>query len=223
MGIFSNKTPVQIETYCREFYDMHLLHPVVRDVDMGIIHSKVVKDVIVEVEPRFTAIDGAVLHSELILIRFEVFGLVWLHTFGERSSVLQTDITRRYLEDQGRSDIWEELLHYNKVIAQSCLLGQTSDTPMGRAYITSINIKRFELFKSWVAQGFEETAVARAANRIPSNKAWKKKFTPVYLAGTLIDRLGLTEISDDAFTRLTFSIRGHYDGSRQALQEIKLQ
>jgi hypothetical protein len=47
--------------------------------------------------------------AEITVIRFEVFGLAWLHQKGDKRAAEQSEFTRRYLAEAGRTDIWEAM------------------------------------------------------------------------------------------------------------------
>jgi len=84
MGLFSRKQRVQLEEFCREFYDSNLLTPVIGGVDLGENYFQTVKGSIAEVDGKFAAIDSKLFRAEMTLIRFEVFSLAWLHQIGDK-------------------------------------------------------------------------------------------------------------------------------------------
>jgi hypothetical protein len=161
MGFFSRKPKVRLDEFCREFCDTHLLHADVAGI----------KRSITEVEPRFAAVETERLMAEVTVIRFEVFGLAWLHQQGDKRAAEQSELTRLYLEESSRTDIWEAMESYNQAVARSSTLGKTTETPGGRAYLAFVNRMRADLFDAWSALGFAPVSVARAANRLSTDVA----------------------------------------------------
>jgi hypothetical protein len=225
MGLFNRKPKVHLSEFCRDFYTEVILHPAIEDVEdiePNSIFFETVRRSVIEVDSSFAEVDLESLTEEIIVLRFEVFGLAWLHELGDKHAAAQSTFTKEYLEEQGRSDIWEAMESYNKAIARSSTLGQTKDTSTGRAYLAFLDSMRMQLFEKWHGQGFDPTCVARAANRISAEEAWKKNLTPGYLMLTLCDRLDY-EPNDEAQFRLVATIVGLYNGSREALREVKIK
>ena len=221
MWFFSRKERVRVDAFCRDFYDTHIMKPILRGVDLGATYCETVKRSIAEVDPRFAPVDPQAFASEIRLIRFEVFGLAWLHQLGDKYAAAQSAFTKSYLEDTGNQDLWHALESYNQAIARSSTAGYSSETAPGRACLAFRNEMLFGLFKKWNAQGFDPTAVARAAGRLFTGTPWKKGITPAFLMLTLCARLGC-EVNEDAQTRLVGIIRGLYDGARQAMKRIRV-
>ena len=84
MGLFSRKQTVLLDIFCREFYDKNILNPVIEGMDVGAAYFQTVKRSIVEVDTRFSGVDAERLLFEMTLIRFELFGLAWLHQLGDK-------------------------------------------------------------------------------------------------------------------------------------------
>ena len=221
MGFFTSRPKVPLDDFCREFYDTHLLHPVVAGINMARTFSETIKRSVTEVDPQFADVEIELLMAELTVIRFEVFGLAWLHQQGDKRAAEQSDFTRVYLENSSRTDIWEAMVPYNQAIAQSSTLGRTSETRTGRAYLTFVNSMRADLFDRWYAMGFDSTAVARAANRLSADVAWKQGRTAGHMMLALCDRLACQSNEQGQF-RLLAIIRGFYDGVIESLKAVKI-
>ncbi len=171
MGLFNRKRRVQLEDFCREFYDQNLLPPAIRGVDLGEIYFRAVQKSIAEMDGGFATIDSKQILAEMTIIRFEVFALAWLHQFGDKRAPDQSAYTKSYLGEKGRQDIWANMEPYNQAIARSSTAGCTCETGTGRAYLAFVNKMRADLFDQWYKRGFEPDSVARAVNRISVNAA----------------------------------------------------
>ena len=222
MGLFSRKQEVPLDTFCADFYDKQILNPVVASVDLGRTWFETVMRAVTEVDQTLAAVDCDTCFSEMTLIRFEVFALAWLHQLGDKHAAAQSAYTKGYLEQKGRQDIWANLEPYNRAIARSSTLGHTYETAIGRAYLTFRNTMLADLFDKWHTQGLEPDAVARAANRLLTEVAWKKGITAAFLMLTLCDRLGC-ELNEEGQFRLIAVIRGLYDGARERLRQVKVK
>ncbi len=221
MGLFNRKQRVQLATFCRDFYDTHILNPVIADMDAGRAYFESVMRSVAEVDATFASVDCDRFFSEMTLIRFEVFGLAWIHQLGDKHAAAQSAYTKTYLEERDRADIWTGLEPYNLAIARSSTMGQTSETRTGRAYLTFINKMRADLFDEWHKQGIEPDAVARAANRTATDVSWEKGVTAAFLMLTLCDRLGC-QLNEEGQFRLIAVIRGLYDGARETMKQVKV-
>lgn len=225
MGIFSKKREVDLEAFCRNFYDKYILNPVIEGIDAGAYLTDTTKRSIAETDSNFANVDSQEFATEVILLRFELFALAWLHEFGDKLAIAQSDFTKRYLHEKRRDDIWDNSESYNQAIARSVTLGKTTKNPSDRAYLYNVDKGRLELFSLYV-KGYDKVCLARVANRLFSDKAWKKGITAGLLMFALCDRLGFDsnfEPSKEAQFRLTSSIRMFYDGARQSLDKIKIE
>jgi hypothetical protein len=219
MGFFSQRPKVRLDDFCREFYDTHCLHPPeVAGINLALTYCETIKRSITEVDPRFADVDIQLLMAELTVIHFEVFGLAWLHQKGDKRAAEQSDFTRRYLDEAGRTDIWEAMQPYNGAIGRSSTLGQTSETATGRGYLAFVNRVRADLFDAWLELGFDGVS---AANRVATDEAWKKGLTAGFLMLTLCESLGC-EVNEEAQFRLVAIIRGLYDGVVESLKAVKI-
>ena len=224
MGIFTRKPKVRLEEFCRDFYDEQLFNAKVgtKEIDVTKTYAKVVLQSLVDADSSLTDITAEELVAEFIPLRLEVFGLAWLHRLGDKRAAEQSHFTKCYLGMAGRSDIWEAMEPYNLASSRSSTLGHTGDTALGRGYITFVNEMRAALFDEWLKLGYDDNAVARAANRVATDEAWKKGLTPALLMCAICEQLGC-EPNERAQSRLQAVVRGFYDGVATSLKQVSIQ
>lgn len=222
MSLFNRKQKVKMDEFCRNFYDTQILFPNVGDIDVNSIYFETVKQSIVEVSPSFAKIELLSFKSGMILIRFELFGLAWLHKFGENHTVKQSEFTKRYLNENGREDIWEGLEPYNRAIARSITYGYKAGSPKGRAFLASTDSMRMQMFKKWTKQNFDSNCIARSVNRLSSETPWKKNITSGFIVMTLCEHLNC-ELNEEAQFRLMANTFGLYSGVMNAIDEVKIE
>lgn len=222
MSFFNRKPTVRLDDYCRDFYNNYILNPVIADIDSNSIYFDTVRKSVVEVAASFADVGPELFAAEMTALRFELFGLAWLHRLGDKQTAAQSTFTKTYLEGIGRSDIWQGMEPYNEAIANSSTLGKKPDSPSGRRRVVFLDSMRSGLFELWYKQGFDPKCVARAANRFGTEAAWKRGLTPRYLTLTLCDRLAC-DLNQDGCGRLVMTIMGLYNGTKQALNEVKIE
>jgi len=226
MSIFSKKQEVNLEDFCRDFYEKNILNPVIAGIDAGAICFDIDRKLLVETDSTFAKINSQEFASEMIPLRFELFALAWLHQFSDKSAVIQSVFTKKYLHEKNHDDIWEAMEPYNQAIAQSSTLtARANKTPADKEYLAYVNFKRFSLFKQYYNEGYDPECVSRALNRLFTDVTWGKDFTPRFLAFTLCGRFGYepNEPNEEARFRLTAIIHGLYNGARESLEKIKIK
>jgi hypothetical protein len=224
--LFKRKHKVMFQKFCQDFYNKDVLHAVLGDTDLHAAYCNQVRKSVAEADPAFASVDMETLVSEFQILRFEVFGEAWVHELSahklaEQLLLLQTLFTKKYLQEEGRLDIWEGMGPYNQAIAQ-IVDASNEDTPLGRAYCTQMNNLRARLREGWCEAGFDEECAKRASNRMCPDEAWEKFITLWDLMVVLQDRLNC-EVNEDAQISLTYYIRGLYDGARQALRKVEIE
>lgn len=224
--IFSKKKQeVDLDTFCSDFYEKYILNPVIEGVDASVVLVDNVKRTIAEADTNFANIKSQKLATEIVILRFELFALAWLHQFGDKSAVAQSVFTKRYLHKKKRNDIWKDSESYNQTIARSSTFGKKPENALDRVYLARINTTRLDLSKQFHNEGYDIKCVVRVMNRLFAEEAWEKGLTAGLLMFALCDRLGFEsnfEPTKEAQNRLIAIIRGFYDGARQSLKKIKV-
>lgn len=181
MKFFNRKPKARPDEFCRDFYNNQILHPNIEGLDVSSIYFDTVRQSVIEADSSFASVDLQLFTDEMTVLRFEVFGIAWLHEVGDKLVAAQSEFTKEYLEKRGELDIWESIEPYNQAVARSSTLGQKPDTASGRAYLVFVDSMRMQLFEKWHKQGFDPKCVARAANRLSTEEAWQKSQRPVTL------------------------------------------
>lgn len=226
MVIFGKKQEIGLEEFCSEFYEKNILNPVIEGIDAGAVFVGTIKRNVVEVDNNFAKISAQKFADEVTLLRFELFALAWLHQFGDKLAIVQSDFTKHYLHEKKRDDIWDNSESYNQAIARSTTLGKTPKKAFDRVFLGRVSTTRMDLFKKYHNDGHDPKCVARVLNRLFADDAWKKGITAGLLMFALCDRFGFEsnfEPTKEAQFRLTAIIRGFYDGAKQALRGIKIK
>lgn len=224
--IFFNKKKVNLDEFCRDFYEKYIINPQIGKVNASGVFSEVIKKELVEVDGNFADIDIRKLNFEIVPLRLELFALAWLHQFGDKSAVAQSVFTKHYLLEKRRDNVWNAMESYGQAIARSSYLGKTPKKALDRIFLGNRDKTIADLFDQYHKEGYDLECVVRALNRLFTDTAWKKGVTAGLLMFTLCDRLGFGpnfEPNKEAQFRLTTIIRGFYDGAQEALAKIKLK
>ena len=221
MGLFVKKKIVSTEKFCREFYDQHIFAHDIGGVDPWNVFCNEVYKKITEVDPEFGEVELTIFTSELRTLRLEVVGLVWIHHVKDNFAPTQSEFTKNYLEEYSIDDVWEAMEDYNQAIARSTTAGYDMNSGMGRGKITFLNTMRADLFDAWIDAGYDNIAVARAANRYGSKTAWKSSRVRTYLTAALTGRLDC-KVNDEARFRIMAVIYGFYEGVSKELKKVKI-
>jgi len=225
MKFFNRKPKAHLDEFCRNFYDDQILPPSIKGLEglnVDSIYFDTVRQSVIEADSSFVSVEPQLFAAEMTVLRFEVFGIAWLHEVGDKLAAAQSEFTKRYLEEHRKLDIWESIEPYNQAVARSSTLGLKPDTASGRGHIAFVDSMRMQMFGKWNEQGFDPECVARAANRLATEEAWKKSLTPGYLMLTLCDRLSC-DLNEEGQFRLVATIVGLYNGARGLLKEVKIE
>jgi len=224
MGLFNRKEKVNLEDFCRNFYDNYILNPIVRSVNFG---TALPDYVINEIDSLFAHIDKHRLTEELMILRFELFALAWTHKFvSGKIVVAQSAFTKQYLNEKGKNDIWNGMEPYNKMINSATLHWLTSLGKMNLSFNYNmrkdLTVKNIEDAKEL---GIDiDESIERVNNRLWSENAWKQKIPLGGLTDTFCNQLGLNtnELNKGADFRLAVMFIGFYDGAQQSWDKVKI-
>ena len=228
MGIFSRKQSINLENFCRDFYEQNILNPIIQGIDAGAVYFDTVRETIIEADQSFSKISTEKLATHVVPLRFELFALAWMHKFVGKFAIAQSIFTKQYLHEKGRDDIWNGMDHYNKFIDGATLNWLTSLGKMNLSFWYNMRkdlaAKNVEDAKKFGLIDKDEN-VERVNNRLCSENAWKQRIILGGLVLALCERLDLNpnELNEEAGFRLAATIRGLYDGAYQALETIKVK
>jgi hypothetical protein len=221
MGFFSRKRKISTKEFCQEFYDQFVFPPELRGIDMWQVGCETFYKSIADADPQFRKVDIVHLTSEMRAIRLEVIGIAWLHHVEVKFALLQSEFTKRYLEEKGASNVWETMEDYNQAIARSTTLGHDPNSRFGRANLAFLYKRRADFFDEWFKSAYAPDAIARAANRFGCETAWKSGAAHTCLSFMLTNRLGC-EVNDDARMRIIFILQGFFEGASDSLKNVKI-
>lgn len=236
MGLFSRKPPVSAEEFCREFYESQVFNPRVAGEDIGQVFWQTVFNSVVEADESFKKIEPPKFQEEMTVLRMELFGLAWMHKFKrEEFTIAQSIFTKRYLEEEGRSEIWDAMGEYNQAIAQSATMTE-SGKQMDAERIAKVNLARANMFYKWAAANIGDPSapteeekmlancVVRVANRIGTDVRRSDCILVKRLTARLADRLGCgVNLNFEALFRLGAVVFGLYAGAEEAIKNLNLQ
>lgn len=226
MSIFSKKQKVELEPFCRLFYENVILNCIVDGVDINAHIFNTLKKALADIDSNFANIDSQKFNNEIVSLQFELYAFAWLHQFGDKSAVDQSVFTKNYLNGKNQNDIWEATKPYNQAIARSTAIGRTPEKAFDRGYLVFMNKMRADLFDQYHEKGFDDKCVARVLNRLFSEDAWKKGTTAGLLLFALCDRLGFEKDfkpSKEAHHRWFIEINDFYEKDRGSLSKVKIK
>ncbi len=253
MLFFSKKQEVEIESYCRLFYENVILNCVVDGVDINAQIFETLKNALVSTDSNFAKIDTQKFKDEIIALQFELYALAWLHQFCNKAvygyaqvlqeskndskfvqdifqsilpAVAQSVFTKNYLQEKNLNNIWKAMEPYNQAIARSTTIGRTPEKAFDRVFLAKVNLSRVNLFDLYHERGFDDECVARVLNRLFSEDAWKNGITAGLLLFALCDRLGFEkdfEPNKEAHRRWFIEISDFYKKFRESLNKIKIK
>ena len=248
MGIFSSKPKVDMESFCKNYYDSQMFHAPVDGEDASQKILDAAYKLLMDSDPLFSKVDRDLFDCEMTAMHLELFSLAFSKRFSNFDKAVQQCIfTLRYLQEKNRNDIWESMSAYSKSIAQTATMnanGQqmTGDTAIGRMTITRVNTFRFELFKKWLKEHFSDpenltesekeiaSCVAHACNHIEADILRKNEIGNRRIAALFMFRLGAEELwgkdwqpSDDFLLRVASQPYSMYDFATKVLKTADLK
>lgn len=226
MSLFSKKQEVEIEPFCRFFYENVILQCVADGININAKIFDTLRNALVTTDSNFDSIDSQKFNDEIIALQFELYALAWLHQFGDKSAVTQSVFTKNYLNEKKQNNIWEVMGTYNQAIAHSTTIGRKPEKALDRAYLGRVNLTRADLFDQYHKKGFDDECVARVLNRLFSENVWKKGITAGLLLFALCDRLGFEKDfkpNKEAHRRWFIEINDFYEKDRKSLKKVKIK
>ena len=235
MGLFKSKPKISIEESCKQFYDSQIFHAIIAGTDFWSDFLDTVSKSVAEADQSFSLVDPSVFQREMTALRMELFGLAWSHKFKREEFTLpQSFFTKRYLEENGRLDIWDIMGGYNQAIARSAVTTANGEQ-MDAWSVTQINKLRADMFYKWAETNIgdrpmtkEDKAhakcVARVASRIRADIRRADCIAVKLLAARLADCLECNiSLKTEAIFRLETAIFGFYIGAEEYLKSVNLQ
>ncbi|MBN4076147.1 hypothetical protein JYT16_00355 [Gemmatimonas aurantiaca] len=221
MSLFSKKEKITTHDFCTRYYEEHVFAPDIAGSDPWELFIETSHEMIAMEDSNFRNVKISVFADEVLALRLEVIGLAWSHNLSDTIAINQSEFTRQYLKDRDDEILWDYMGDYNQAVARSTMSGLDPNSQAGHAQITSQNSMRADLFEEYVSKGLDGTVVARALNRLGSERTWKSNMTHSYLSFKLTDRLS-QGISEGARWVLISLIKGFYDGACESLASVNI-
>jgi hypothetical protein len=210
---FTPKPRVKMWDFCWDFYDRCMLDPV-GGLQINASLCNAVRNRVLELDRSFASVSIDSLLREVVPLRFEMFGLAWLHGVGIKQAVSQTVFTMDHLSWHNPSDIWLRMTPYNKAIERSSNF--TSSTMLDR-----YNAERVQWYTEWTSQGYDSDCAARVTARMFAEEALEQNVTHVCLVQALCEQLGCPPLDQGAI-HLAVMVDGFYCGAREALDKVTI-
>ncbi|MCJ7514557.1 MAG: hypothetical protein MUO89_01105 [Dehalococcoidia bacterium] len=248
MGIFSSKPKVDMESFCRDYYDSQMFHAVVNDEDASQKVLDVAFKLLTDSDPAFFKVAPPLFELEMTAMHLELFALAFLKRFSNFEQAVQQSIfTLRYLQNKGKSDVWEAMGHYNTAIARTATIyanGQqmSEDDAFGRMRINQVNLSRFKSFEKWAKSHFSDPdnlttdekemldCVSRVCNHIEADIMRDRQIGSRMITGLFLYRLGAENIwgtnwqpSKDLALRMASQPLSMYEFATGVLKTIDLR
>jgi hypothetical protein len=257
MGLFKHKPEMSIEECCRGFYDSQIFKaetvtdftkyqadtPDIPRIDFWSHLVASFKNYVAEDDPSFSAVDSDILWREMTALRMAVFGLECSLKVRHKEDLIvrQVLFTKRYLENNGRQDVWDAMKIYNQVIGDSAYTkadGQAVDkkSMWGRRRWVFVNEMRWGMFKGWVdantgdpdhltPEEEEKAACLMAALcRVCSDMTRADCIATKLLALTLTERLGChANLNRKAKFKLGTIVHSFHTGAEGYLKSVTLR
>ena len=248
MGIFSSKPKVNMESFCKDYYDSQMFHALVGGEDASQKILNAAYKLLANAEPLFSKVDRDIFEREMTAMNLELFSLAFSKRFSKFDNAVQQCIfTFRYLQDKRRNDIWESMAKYSITIAQTATMNakgehMTGDTAIGRATITRVNTLRDELFTKWLNERSYKpdnltesekeivSCVAHASNHVEGDILRNNELGNKRISALFMFRLGAEEFwgknwqpSEDFLLRVASQSYSMYEFANKALKTVDIR
>jgi hypothetical protein len=247
MGIFSIKSKVDMESFCKDYYDSQMFHAIVDGEDASQKILDAAYEQLAETDPSFSKVDRVLFDNEMTAMHLELFALAFYKRFNFDKAALHSVFTQRYLQNKDRMDIWAAMGNYGKVIAQTATInanGQlmTVDTAIERKTITRVKESRLGLYEKWLKTQLNDpenltanekeiaSCVARVCNHVEADILRNNEVGNRRIAALFIYRLGAENIwgkkwrpSEDFLLGIASQPYSMYDSATQMLKTVGLR
>lgn len=226
MSFFLKKQEVDLEVFCRSFYENVILNCVVDETNVNTKLYDTLENALIEADHNFADINLKKFVNEIISIEFELFALAWFHQFGDRSAVIQSVFTKGYLCEKKLDNIWNNMGLYSEKIACSIALGKNLNKSSDKAYMIHTDKMKMDLFGKFSEEGYDEECVGRAIGRLFTDEAWKKGITAGLILFALCDRLGFDsnfKPNEKAHSQWFIEVNNFYKMVRKCLNKVKIK
>ena len=208
MGLFSNKPKVNMEKFCRDYYDSQIFHAIIDREDASQKILDVAYQSIVAADDSFAEVDRTLFETEMAAMHLEFFAFSFFRRFTNFEGAIQQSVfTRHYLREKDALYIWESMGEYNTVIARTATMNadgrrMTGESGLERMTINRVNKIRVELFDKWAKMNLQNpekpnaqenetaTCVVRVCNRFEADIMRKNEIGNRQIAAQFIYRVG---------------------------------
>lgn len=214
--------------FFQDFYDSQVFHPIIDGQDLKWLIIDTAYDSMCKIDNIFSAVDRDVFRKEMIAVRMEMVALAFIHKIKDMQQLLnQSAFTKRYLDENSHSGIWDIMGEYNQSIAFSSTKIADSEREEN-TIATMLNEMRTNLFEEYMKKysrdGIDGHCITRICNREGSEVAWDNQVTIRYLMARLADRVGCDQgIDSDVLMAIASTIWGFYEGAEEAVKSIKFE
>jgi hypothetical protein len=227
MSIFKLKKEVNLESFCRDYYEITIMDLSIHGIDIGESYFDNVKSSLLETEEIISNITSNTLASEITPLWFELFALAWMHKFPGKFDLNQSVFTKRYLHEKQRDDIWANMEVYNNAVDGATLdwlfnLGTVNSNFWLRAReeLAASNIREAKKMNFKI-----DESIHRVNKRLCSENAWNEKYILNILIRLLIEKLNIipVESNQESIDHFSEIINKFYDGALKSMEEIKIK
>jgi len=219
MGFFKQK--VNLEDFCRDFYDNIIINP----VDFMREYAENLKKGATSVDQKFVDVDLNKLKNELIFLQFELFALAFTHKFISGKIVIaQSIFTKNYLQQKNKNEIWNGMGYYNEYINLATLYWLSSlgkiNLPFNQNMRKDLAEDNIKVAKD-MAINIDEV-VQFVNNRLWSENSWRQNFVIRELLQAICGKLNIQGLNKEAIIQLGSPIIALYEIVKKSLDDVKI-
>jgi hypothetical protein len=89
MNFFTRKPKVHLDEFYRDFYD-RAFRSKIRDMDLYAGLLDMDRQFVIKADSSFVSVDQQLFVAEMTVLRYEVFGIAWLHEVGDKHAAVST-------------------------------------------------------------------------------------------------------------------------------------